>query len=132
MNRNLGLFAATAITISFAGGASDAADGLVGYWKLTADARDSSGAERHAVNHGVRFGDDGGAVFNGVDAWLDVPHSNSISFGRDPFSIAVWIHTDERLDDVLGDVLTCYDAADRRGFTVSLMNYAGITNAQSN
>ena len=68
MNRNLGLLVATAITISFARGASDAADGLVGYWKLTADARDSSGAERHAVNHGVRFDDDGGAVFNGVDA----------------------------------------------------------------
>ena len=48
MNRNLGLFAATAITISFAGGASDAADGLVGYWKLTADARDSSGPNQVA------------------------------------------------------------------------------------
>lgn len=132
MNRNLRVLVATAITISFISGTSDGADGLIGHWKLTADARDSSGTARHAVNHRVRFDGDGGAVFNGVDAWLEVPQSNSISFGRDPFSISVWIHTDKRLDDVLGDVLTCYDAADRRGFTISLMNYAGITNAQSN
>ena len=113
MNRNLRVLVATAITISFISGTSDGADGLIGHWKLTADARDSSGTGRHAVNHRVRFDGDGGAVFNGVDAWLEVPQSNSISFGRDPFSISVWIHTDKRLDDVLGDVLTCYDAADR-------------------
>ena len=109
-----------------------AADGPVGHWKLTADARDSSGNGNHGVNHGVRFGQDQAARFNGVDAWLEIPVGKSLQLGTDEFSIAAWIHTAAELDDVLGDVMTCYDAATRTGFTISLMNYAGVTSAQSN
>ncbi|MCA9051708.1 MAG: hypothetical protein KDA89_23380, partial [Planctomycetaceae bacterium] len=108
-----------------------AEDGLAAHWKLRSDARDSAGGEHHAVNHGVQFTDDG-AVFNGVDAWLEVPHSESLQFGTDDFSIAARIHTEHELDDVPGDVITGYDAATRTGFTISLMSYAGVTNAQSN
>ncbi len=107
-------------------------EGLIGHWKLQSDAQDISGGGRHAVNHGVRFDAEGSAVFNGKDAWLEVPVSGALKLAKKPFSIAVWIHTDQRLDDVLGDLLTCYDPATRTGFTLSLMNYAGVTNAQSN
>ncbi|MEO2015698.1 MAG: LamG domain-containing protein [Fuerstiella sp.] len=107
-------------------------DGLVAQWKLQADARDSSGGEHHAVNHGVQFDSEGGAVFDGRDAWLEVPVSGALSLGKESFSIAAWVHTDQRLDDVLGDLMTCYDPPTRTGFTLSLMNYAGVTNAQSN
>ena len=106
-------------------------DGLVGHWKLATDAKDSADGEHHAVNHGVQFTDDG-AVFDGARAWLEVPRSKSLHFGTGDFSIAAWIHTAKELDDVLGDVMTCYDAKTRTGFTISLMNYAGVTNAQSN
>jgi hypothetical protein len=106
-------------------------DGLVAHWKLTKDGKDSSAGGHHAVNHGVKF-EDGSAVFDGVDAWLEVPKSKSLKSGTGPFSIAVWVHTAEKLDDVLGDVITCYDPVARTGFTLSLMNYAGVTSAQSN
>ncbi|MDA0835910.1 MAG: LamG domain-containing protein [Planctomycetota bacterium] len=132
MNRNIQLLAGVVITLFVTVGPSGADDSLVGHWKLTSDARDSSGANRHAVNHGVKFEGDGGAVFDGIDAWLEVPPSDSISLGKDPFTITVSIHTEEQLDDVLGDVLTCFDPAKRTGFTISLMNYSGVTNAQSN
>ena len=116
--------------VSFAP-STQAGDGLVAHWKLSTDANDSSAGGHHAVNHGVRF-ENGSAVFNGLDAWLEVPVSKSLKLGRKEFSIAAWVHTDELLDDVLGDVITCYDPAARKGFTLSMMNYAGVTSAQSN
>ena len=107
-----------------------AADGLVAHWTLASDARDRVG-KHHAMNHGVRFTGEH-AVFDGIDAWLEVPLSPALLFGKDDFSIAAWIHTKDELDDVLGDVMTCYDPQTRNGFTISLMNYSGVTNAQSN
>lgn len=103
---------------------------LVAHWKLTSDARDAVG-NHHAINHGVQFRNNS-AVFDGIDQWLEVPAARSLQLGQQDFSIAVWIHTDRHLDDVLGDVLSCYDPKTRTGFNVTLMNYAGVTSAQSN
>ncbi|MFP6618002.1 MAG: LamG domain-containing protein [Pirellulaceae bacterium] len=105
---------------------------LVGHWKLAGDTRDASGHDRHAVNHGVKWDAAGNAVFDGRDAWLEVPARQLPALGTGSFSVAAWIHTDQQLDDVLGDVMTCYDPRSRNGFTLSLMNYAGVTSAQSN
>ena len=118
--------------VMFGTSSARAADGLVGHWKLIADTRDSSGRNHHGINHGVRFDPRGGAIFNGVDAWLNVPPSKALEIGKGDFSIAAWISTKEQLDDVLGDVMSCYDERTRTGFTLSLMNYSGVTSAQSN
>lgn len=120
-------FAFVALTLLSA--AVNADDGLVAHWKLVTDAKDSAG-NHHATNHGVQF-KDGSAHFDGIDAWLEVP-AGSIEFGTSDFSIAAWIHTEQELDDVLGDVASCYDPKTRKGFNLSLMNYAGVTSAQSN
>ena len=109
-----------------------AADGLVAHWKLTGDARDSAGGDRHAINHGVTFASGEGATFGGIDSWLEVPAEKAPKLGSKPFTITAWIHTDEDLDDVLGDVMSRYDPKTRTGFNLGLMNYAGVTCAQSN
>ena len=109
-----------------------AADGLIGHWKLAGDTRDCSGHDRHALNHGVTWDANGHATFDGRQAWLEVPSRQFPALETENFSIASWIHTDHLLDDVLGDVMTCYDPQRRNGFTLSLMNYAGVTSAQSN
>ena len=123
-------FAAAVVFLSATTTAS-ATDGPVAHWKLAVDGRDSSGAERHAINHGVTF-ENGAATFDGLSAWLEVPVEKVPRSGRGDFTISVRIHTDRDLDDVLGDVLTCYDAKARKGVTISLMNYSGVTSAQSN
>jgi len=105
-------------------------DSLIAHWKLQSDTRDSV-SDRAAVNHGVQF-ENGHAVFDGIDNWIEVPADDVPEIANGEFSVAAWIHTDEELDDVLGDVLTRYDPVARRGFTLSLMNYAGVTSAQSN
>ena len=107
-------------------------DGLVGHWKLTEDARDSSGSGRDAVNHDVSFDAENGARFDGVNAWLEVPASKAPRLGAKPFTLSAWIYTEENLDDVLGDILSWYAPATRNGFNFGLMNYAGVTSAQSN
>ena len=109
-----------------------AEEGLIAHWQLTQGTQDSSGHAHHAVNHGVRFSTDGSAVFDGIDDWLEVPFAKSLVWGKRDFSLAVWVHTAEHLDDVLGDIFTCYNPQTRTGVTLSLMNYAGVTSAQSN
>ena len=68
-------------------GVASAADGQIGNWKLTDDCQDSSGAGRHAVNHGVRFTKDG-AVFNGRDAWLEATAAKVPQLGTGAFTIS--------------------------------------------
>lgn len=104
---------------------------LVGHWKLAADARDSSGNGLHAVNHGVEFAD-GAAAFNGRDAYLEVADGDRLRPGNGDFTISLWVHTEEKLDDVLGDLVSKFDPDTRTGAVLSIMNYPGVTNAQSN
>ena len=107
-----------------------AEEGLIAHWKLASNAKDSVG-KHDAINHGVEF-DDKSARFDGIDAWLEVPASRWSKLGTDDFTISVWVHTEQHLDDVLGDVVTCYDPDTRNGFNLTLMNYSGVTSAQSN
>lgn len=112
---------------------SAAAADLVGHWRLVeGDCSDISGGGNHGINHGVDLAGKDGAVFDGIEDYIEIPHSETLNPGTQSFSVSVWIHTDEKLNDVLGDILSKFDAGDRNGASLSLMNYAGVTNAQSN
>lgn len=105
---------------------------LVGHWPLLHDARDASGCANDGVVSGASFTPKGGAVFDGKDDFIELPPSEALRLGRKDFTIAVWVHTDEELDDVVGDILSNYDPSTRRGINLSVMNYVGGTTAQSN
>jgi len=102
--------------------------GLIGHWPLAGDALDKSGEERHALVHGnINFQVAGPAGevntatgFNGRDAWLEVSTEKLPKPGKDDFSIAVWLYTDEALDDVPGDIISRYDPDNRNGFQLSI------------
>ncbi|MHC4403235.1 MAG: LamG-like jellyroll fold domain-containing protein [Planctomycetota bacterium] len=106
-------------------------NGLVGHWELAEEGRDSSGQENHGVNHGVTFTADG-AVFDGIASYIEVPDAASLAFATGDFTVAVWVHTEGRLRDVLGDVVCKYDPKTRTGLNFGIMNYVGATSAQSN
>jgi hypothetical protein len=126
------LFASLMIVVSASiSRAAPPAENLVGHWKLTRDSRDSSGRDNHGRNHGVTF-DDSGASFNGVDGYIEVPGSKSLKLGIGDCTIAVWVHTDKKLKDVIGDILSKFDADKNTGLNFSVMNYVGATTAQSN
>ena len=74
----------------------------------------------------------GRSRFDGRDDFIEVPVTDALNLGKQDFSIAVWVHTEADLSDVLGDILSQYDPATRTGFTFSLLNSAGVTSSQSN
>ena len=96
--------------------------GLVGHWKLHGDCRDSSGHGNNGVNHGVDL--DHGA-FDGEQAYIEVPASESLKLGKGDFAICAWINTEKELDDIVGDVVDMYDPAQRRGITLTINSSAG-------
>lgn len=113
--------------------------GLIAHWPLAGDCRDHSGHGNHGRNHGADLtttGPDGkpnrSAGFDGRNDYIEVEPSPSLRLGTRDFSITAWVHTDELLDDVLGDVISKYDPAARKGFVFNIMNYAGVTSSQPN
>jgi hypothetical protein len=105
-------------------------DGLVARWPLTVDASEVVGGLA-TVNHGVVFDSQQGASFDGRSAWLEAPHSGALNLDGD-FTAGVWVHTAAVLDDTLGDILSKFDPAARRGLNFGVMNYHGVVDAQSN
>jgi hypothetical protein len=109
------------------------------HWKLAGDARDHSTGGNHGRAHNVDLKATGprgktgeAAGFDGRKSYIEVPNSKALKFGTGKFSIAMWVNTEQNLDDVLGDLISKYDTADRTGFNFSIQNAAGVTTAQSN
>lgn len=111
---------------------------LVAHWRLAGDAKDSSPSRLDAANHGVKFTDKGpdgkspAAVFDGIVSRLEVKPPPAFRLGTADFTLALWIHTPESLDDDVGDLVTYYDAKKRVGFNLSLRNNTGVTTTQAN
>ncbi len=104
----------------------------VAVWALNGDARDATGHSHDGRARGIIWREDGSAEFNGRDAGVEIPHHPDLALGRDPFTIAGWVYTEKDLDDAPGDIAGKYDAAARRGFTLSIMSYPGVTSGQPN
>ncbi len=109
-----------------------------GHWKLAGDAKDSSANRLDAANHSVMFlakrpdGRTPAALFDGKGSRLEVKAAAALKLGASDFTIALWVHTPDPLDDDLGDLITMYDATKRVGFNLSLRNNTGVTTTQAN
>ena len=96
--------------------------GLVGHWKLQGDCLDHSGNGNDGVNHGVALEE---GAFDGEQAYIEVPASESLKLGTGDFTFCARIYTEEQLGDIVGDVLDLYDPAARRGVTLTVRSSAG-------
>jgi len=112
--------------------AQDQAQGPIAHWPLTVDGRDASGNGHDGAVRGVTFDAKEGAQFDGRTSYIEVPHADGLNLGEGDFTISAWIHTEAVLDDTLGDLVTKYDPASRKGLNFGIMNYHGVVNAQSN
>ena len=65
------------------------------------------------------------------DDWLEVEANPALKFGAKDFTVSLWMRTDERLDDVPGDLLSQFDSEKRRGWQLSLKSHA-VTASQAN
>jgi hypothetical protein len=59
-------------------------------------------------------------TFDGVGSHIEAPNSDSLSLGAGPFSIAAWIKCGDSHTDVIGDLLSKYDAFRRNGFNLTI------------
>lgn len=107
-------------------------DALIGHWRLMGDVKDESGFHNNGLNRGVLLKPHHPATFNGESAYIEVPHSKSLALGTGEFSISVNVNTRADLGDVIGNVLSKYDAQNRKGFQLCIKNNAGVTSSQSN
>ncbi|MBA3482102.1 MAG: DUF4838 domain-containing protein [Pirellulales bacterium] len=74
------------------------------------------------MNHGVDLAT---GAFDGLGAYIEAPNTESLKLGAGDFAISAWVHTEEQVDDVIGDVIDMYDPAARRGITLSINSTAG-------
>lgn len=105
------------------------------YWPLVEDGQNLAEPDQPAESHGVSFkrpAPDGttAAHFNGRDAFLEV--TDPVAFGTKDFTLSLWVHTEAALDDGLGDLLSNFDPDRRKGFTLGLTAYGGVSNSQPN
>lgn len=120
------------VVVAAPGGAIlHAAAELVAHWPLVDNADDVSGNAHHGTNTGVVF-EGGAAHFDGRNAYIDVPHTPALAIGESPFTVTIFLRMDAVLDDTLGDVISKFDPATRRGLNIGFLNYHGVVNAQSN
>jgi len=113
---------------------------LVGHWPFRGDCRDHSqfGHEIQACR-ALQTGAAGpngtantAALFDGRASQITVAHHPALNFGTADFSIAVWVHTDKDVTDVLGDIVSKYDPASRNGFNFSIVSHSGVTGTHAN
>lgn len=112
---------------------------LVAHWPLIEDARDGSASKLQTISHGLDFGPEEksadmvrGARFDGRQSFAEVSDASALRLGTQPFSISLWAHTDDDMGDTLGDLVSWYDAEERRGFHLGIYNHGGVTNSQPN
>jgi len=112
---------------------------LLGHWPMIEDAEDRSLSKLPSLAKGVKFGEVSslgqarrGAIFDGRTSVVEVTTAEKLNLGAEPFSISLWAHGDENLGDTLGDLISCYDAKQRRGFHLGIYNHGGVTNSQPN
>lgn len=118
----------------------DVDTGLIAHWPLDSDceARGGDALESRACNVEMRPAGPGApgptaAFFNGIDSQIVVPDHPRLHLGSSDFSIAVWLHTDAANGDVVGDVVSKFDPAARRGFGLGIVSNIGVTTtAQAN
>ncbi len=112
---------------------------LIGHWKLQADFLDSSGNKNQATNHGTHLNSLGpkgqknsAAQFDGIKNYIEISHNQTLDVGAKDFTISLWAHTEEELDDTLGNLITKHDPVTRKGFNLSIVNNACVTGSQAN
>ncbi len=108
-------------------------DRPIAHWPLRHDAKDVGSIGLHAKPHGgeLVFSATDGMKLDGRDDWLEVPAHVTLKLGTKDFTVSLWMHTDERLDDVPGDLLSQFDQQKRRGWNLSLKSHS-VTASQAN
>ncbi|NCO32718.1 MAG: hypothetical protein AUJ92_08680 [Armatimonadetes bacterium CG2_30_59_28] len=107
--------------------------GLIAHLPFTQNCEDRTGSGYVVESHNIEHTTDGpggelmaAAAFNGLNSGIKIERHPRLNFGRDAFSIAVWVKTN-RLTDVVGDIVSKFDLDARRGFNLGIITNTGVT-----
>lgn len=108
-------------------------DRPIAHWPLRESAKEVGPNGLHARPHGgeLNFSAADGVQLDGRDDWLEVPAHETLKLGTKDFTVSLWLHTSEILDDVPGDLVSQFDLEKRRGWNLSLKSH-GVTASQAN
>lgn len=114
--------------------------GLLGHWPLAEDSNDHSptGLPTQAVAVSLGAEGPGGrsgtaATFNGRMSLLEVPDHPALRLGTGDVTVAAWVRDDPGHADVMGDIVSKFDPAERKGLQLSIVSNFGVTStAQAN
>lgn len=97
--------------------------GLVGHWPFADDCEDHSGSRLSGQPVNIELGAKGpdgqigsAARFDGLESHLAVADRPALHLGTADFSIAAWVLSEEKY----GDLLSKFDAENRRGITLRI------------
>ena len=102
---------------------------LLAHWPLREDARDTVGSA-HGMPENLRF-ENGSAIFNGRDSRIRVKHVETLNLGVKDFSVSLWVRCQTPFASTLGDLVSKFDGASRRGFNLHLAGSSPAYNAMS-
>jgi hypothetical protein len=111
-------------------GAASMRDDLIGNWPLQKDMTNLSPIDlvstARDVETGVTIAGRTGARFNGTSSRLAIEPHPALDFGTGDVTVSAWVYTDPACD-VVGDLVSSFDPAVRRGINLSIVTNGGVT-----
>lgn len=102
---------------------------LLAHWPLREDARDVVGPA-HGKPENVKF-DGGAAFFDGRDSSIEVKSADALNVGTRDFSLALRVRCATPFASTLGDLVSKFDPAARRGINLHVAGSSPAYNAMS-
>jgi hypothetical protein len=105
---------------------------LIAHWPFSTNCDSTGSTPLPVANHNVEIAPslfDAArqvAHFNGRDSFLEVPAQPALDWGKDDFSISLWIETEEKTD-IVGDIISRFDSGARSGWSLSVVTNSGVT-----
>jgi hypothetical protein len=110
-------------------------NGLVGYWPFNGNANDESGNGNHGTVNGATLTTDKNGVFakaynfDGVDDFIQIANSSSLSFSGNNISISFWINVQSFPSGSFNDIIVSKQSGSgstQSGFNVHQANQTSI------
>lgn len=109
---------------------------LLAHWPLLEDARDIVGSafgtpENVKFSGGPAGSPTGGAFFNGRDSRIQVRSTPALNVGTHDFSLSAWVRCETPFRSTLGDLVSKFDPATRRGINLHVAGSSPAYSAMS-
>lgn len=105
---------------------------LRAHWPLQKDAHNITEHSLVSMARGLEFREVDGrpaAVFNGRDSALEIADHPALRLGAGDFTISLRLHTAASAEggDIVGDLISKFDATRRKGFNLVVNTQSGVT-----